>query len=279
VEGHAAQEAKSVASQLPPRVRQHNLTLVSAGVAFYAFLAFVPTLIAVVSVYGLVADPEHVRDQIDDVAGALPEELRDFLEFQLTQITDANRAGVSITLVVSIAVALWSASGGMAALVAGINVAHEEEEPKSFVAKRGKALALTLGAVIVLVALVWLLAFLPAFIEEVGLGDGGRLAFGILRWPVLALLMVLALSTLYRIAVSGSEERSGWRRVITPGAIVGTALWLVVSVLFSFYTANFASYSKTYGALASIVVVLLWLFLTTLAVLVGAEVDAIRRAS
>ena len=275
-----AQETKSVASQLPPRVREHNLTLVSAGVAFYAFLAFVPTLIAVVSVYGLVANPDDVRDQIDDVAGALPEELRDFLEYQLTQITNANRAGVSITLVVAIAVALWSASGGMAALVTGINVAHEEEEPKSFVAKRGKALLLTLGAVIVLVVLVWLLAFLPAFIEEVGLGDAGRLAFGILRWPVLAVLMVLALSTLYRIAVSGQEQEwGGWRGLITPGAIVGTALWLVVSMLFSFYTSNFASYSKTYGALASIVVVLLWLFLSTLAVLIGAEVDSIRKSS
>jgi membrane protein len=279
VQGHAAQEAKSVVSQLPPRTREHNLTLVSAGVAFYAFLAFVPTLIAVVSVYGLVASPDDVQRQVDDVASALPEEVRSFLVFQLTQITEANRAGVSVTLVVSIAIALWSASGGMAALVTGINVAHEEEEPKSFIAKRGKALALTLGAVIVLVALVWLLAFLPAFIEEVGLGDAGRLAFGILRWPVLAILMVIALSTLYRIAVSGSEERRDWRGLITAGAIAGTALWLVVSVLFAFYTSNFASYSKTYGTLATIVVVMLWLFLTALAVLIGAEVDAIRQAS
>jgi membrane protein len=278
VEGQVAQEARSVAAQLPPRLREHNLTLVSAGVAFYAFLALVPTLIAVVSVYGLVADPDHVQSQIDNVAGALPEELRSFLEFQLTQLTEANRAGVSLTLIASLALALWSASGGMAALVTGINVAREEEEPKSFVAKRGKALYLTLGAVLVLVVLVWSLAFLPAFIEEVGLGDGGRLAFGILRWPVLAVLMVVALGTLYRLAVSG-KERSGWRGLITPGAIAGTALWLVVSVLFAFYTSNFASYSKTYGTLASIVVILLWLFLTALAVLIGAEVDAIRQAS
>ena len=277
VEG-AAQEAKSVGSQLPVRLREHNLTLVSAGVAFYAFLAFVPTLIAVVSVYGLVADPDDVQSQIDNVAGGLPEELRTFIETQLTNLTRANRAGVSITLIASIALALWSASGGMAALVTGINVAHEEDEPKSFVAKRGKAVGLTLGAVIVLVALVWLLAFLPAFIEEVGLGDTGRLVFGIVRWPVLALLMVLALSTLYRMAVSSSEEeeRRGWRGLITPGAIAATALWLVVSVLFSFYTANFASYGKTYGTLSSIVVILLWLFLSALAVLIGAEVDAAR---
>ena len=278
MEGHA-QEAKSVVSHLSPRVREHNLTLVSAGVAFYAFLAFVPTLIAVVSVYGLVADPDDVQRQIDDVASALPEEVRDFLVFQLTQITEANRAGVSITLAVSIAVAVWSASGGMAALITGLHVAQEEEEPKSFVAKRGKALLLTLGAVLVLGAIVWLLAFLPAFIEENGLGDAGRIAFDILRWPVLAIVMVLALGLLYRLSVSTAEKPRGWRGLITPGAIAGTALWLVVSVLFAFYTSNFSSYSKTYGTLATIVVVLLWLFLSALAVLIGAEVDAIRKST
>jgi membrane protein len=177
---------------------------------------------------------------------------------------------VSVTLVVAILIALWSASGGMAALVTGLHVAHEEDEPKSFVVKRGKALALTLGAVVVLGIVVWLLAFLPPFIEEVGLGDAGRLVFSILRWPVLAVVMVVALGLLYRIAVPGS------RSLVTPGAVAGTAVWLGASVLFSFYTANFASYSKTYGTLASIVVVLLWLFLSALAILLGAEVDATR---
>jgi membrane protein len=261
---------KSLGKGLPPRMREHNLTLVAAGVAFYAFLALVPALIAFISVYGLVADPDDVAKQVEDIASALPEEVQEFLSFQLTSIANANRAGVSFTLVIAIALALWSASGGMAALVTGLHVAHEEDEPKSFVVKRGKALALTLGAVVVLGIVVWLLAFLPPFIEEVGLGDAGRLVFSILRWPVLAVVMVVALGLLYRIAVPGS------RSLVTPGAVAGTAVWLGASVLFSFYTANFASYSKTYGTLASIVVVLLWLFLSALAILLGAEVDATR---
>ena len=273
MEGQPAQEAKSVVSQLPGRLREHNLTLVAAGVAFYAFLALVPTLIAVVSIYGLVANPDDVSQQIEDVASALPQEVRNFLEFQLIQIASANRAGVSVTLAISILLALWSASGGMAALITGLHVAHEEDEPKSFVAKRSKALALMLGAVLVLGIVVWLLAFLPAFIEEVGLGDAGRLVFSIVRWPVLAIVMVVALGLLYRLAVPGS------RGLVTPGAIAGMALWLAVSVLFSFYTANFANYSKTYGTLASIVVILLWLFISALAILIGGEVDAIREAS
>ena len=107
---------KATASQLSPRIRDHNLTLVAAGVAFYAFLAFVPALVALISIYGLVADPNDVTRQVQDIASALPKEVQDFLVFQLTSIVNANRTGVSITLVIAIVLALWSASGGMAAL-------------------------------------------------------------------------------------------------------------------------------------------------------------------
>jgi membrane protein len=275
VEGHVAQDVKSVVTNLPARLREHRLTLVAAGVAFYAFLAFVPTMIAVVSLYGLVADESDVQRQVENVAGALPEEVRNFVEFQLTSIINANRAGVSLTFVVAIAVALWSASGGLAALVSGLHVVHGEEEPKGFVAKRGKALLLTLGAVFVLGTVIWLLAFLPALVDK-WLGNTGRLVFGIVRWPVLAVVMVVALGLLYRLAVPASSRRT---RLISPGSIAGTALWLLVSLLFAFYTANFANYSRTYGTLATIVVVLLWLYLSALAVLLGAEVDAIRRSA
>ena len=203
--------------------------------------------------------------------------MRNFLVFQLTQITEANRAGVSITLVVSIAVALRSVSGGMAALVTGINVAHEADEPKSFVAKRGKALALTLGAVIVLVVLVWLWrSSLPSSRRQDSVTPGGSCSescAGPCSRPD-------GPRPQHAVPHRCHRSRGGAtglaRGLITPGAIAGTGLWLVVSVLFSFYTANFSSYSKTYGTLASIVVVLLWLFLSALAVLIGAEVDASR---
>ena len=109
--------------------REHHLTLVAAGVAFYAFLAFVPALIAFISIYGLVADPDDVTEQVEDIASALPTEVQDFLVFQLTSIAEANPAGVSITLLIAIVVALWSASGGMAALITGIHVAYERDEP------------------------------------------------------------------------------------------------------------------------------------------------------
>jgi membrane protein len=269
---HAAGVA-GVAKQLPERLREHNLTLVSAGVGFYAFLAFVPSLIVIVTIYGLVADPSDIRRQVRDFASALPDEVQRFIEQQITSIGSAGGAGVSITLLVAVALALWSASGGMAALVTGVNVARDQTEPKSFVKKRAKALALTFGAVILLVVMVFLIAALPAVLSEAGLGTAGRVVINILRWPVLAVVMVFGLGALYRVAVQ--EPKPARFGVFTTGAVVGTLIWLVVSGLFAVYTANFASYSKTYGSLASIVVVLLWLYLSALAVLIGAEVDGI----
>jgi membrane protein len=264
---------RSVASRLPVRLREHNLTLVSAGVAFYAFLAFVPMLIALVSIYGLVANPADVKRQVNDVAGGLPDDVQTLLTSQLTSIVNANRAGVSLTLVVAIVVALWSASGGMGALITGINVAHERTEPEKFVAKRGKALLLTVAAIVFLAVVILLIAFLPNLIAETGLGTAGRVVLDVLRWPLIAVVMLAGIGALYRLAPTGGgpEGRLGF---VTPGAVVATIGWLLASALFALYTSTYASYSETYGSLAAIVVMLLWLYLSSLVVLIGAEVDA-----
>ena len=262
---------KAVASGLPARLRVHNTTLVAAGVAFYAFLALVPALVALITVYGLVADPADVRQQVQDLSSSLPAEVEDFLVYQLTQIINANRGGLSVTLVVAIVLALWSASGGTAALITGIHVAREREQSAGFVAKKGRALLLTLAAIVFLVVVIFLVAAVPPLLDDAGLGDAGRLAFDILRWPVLAVVMLIGIGLLYRFAV-GPHPRARLG-VVTLGAVVAMVAWLVVSGLFAAYTANFASYGKTYGALASIVVVLLWLWLTVLALLIGAETD------
>ena len=174
VAGSEAARMRQVASGLSPRIKEHNLTLVAAGVAFYAFLAFVPALVSFISIYGLVADPDDVADQVADVASALPEEVQDFVTFQLTSIASANRAGVSFTLVIAIALALWSASGGMAALITGIHVAHEHDEPSGFVAKRGKALGLTLGAMVFLGIVIFVIAAVPPLLSKAGLGTAGE---------------------------------------------------------------------------------------------------------
>jgi membrane protein len=267
--GDAAVSLRSTAKRIPTRLREHNTTLVAAGVAFYAFLAFVPALIAFISVYGLVANPADVRTQVNDVASALPKDVQRFLVFQLNAIIKANTSEVSLTLVIAILIALWSASGGMAALVTGIHVAREHDEPKSIVTKRGKALALTFGAIVFLGVVVFLIAALPPLTSSAG--DIGRIGLEILRWPILAVVMIIGIGLLYRFALK--ERTPAWLGVVTAGSVVATFGWLIVSALFAIYAANFASYSKTYGALASIVVLLLWLWLSSLLILIGAEYD------
>jgi membrane protein len=268
--GWSRTRAVAFAKELSSRLRRHNLTLVAAGTAFYAFLALIPGLIAFVSVYGLIADPAEVQEQVNSVAGALPKEVERFLEFQLTSIIKAGSAEISVTLVVALVIALWSASIGMAALLSGIQVAHERPEPLGYVKKRARALVLTIAAIVFVVLVIGVAAFLPALADEV-LGETGTLVVEILRWPVLAVVMVVGLGLLYRFA--DPERSRGWLGFVSRGAVVATVVWLLASMLFSIYTSSFASYSRTYGSLAAIVVLLFWLFLSSFAVLVGAEVD------
>ncbi len=274
---------KRLPGRVKSRMGDHRLTLVAAGVAFYAFLALVPTLVAVVSVYSLFADPADIAHQVQDWAAALPHEAQALLTEQLTSLATTSGAGLTITLVVAIVIALWSASAGMANLVTGVQVAQGAKETRKFVAKRGTALALTVAATLILVLiralvailievlLLALVAIAPAWLADRDIGGGARWAVGILRWPVAAVLLVVALAVLYHFAKPGSRGRF---RVLTWGTLIGAGLWLAASVMFSLYTANWASYNNTYGSLAGIVVVLLWLQIGAVSVMIGAEVDA-----
>jgi len=259
----------ALAKTVKTRMDDHNLTLVAAGVAFYGFLALIPALVAVVSIYGLVANAHDVTRQVNDLAGALPHEARAFMTSQLRSIIGSSSAGVTVALIVGIAAAVWSASAAMVSLVRGIDLAQGRRETRKFVAQRGLALALTTAAAALVIVVVLLVAAAPPLLESAGVGDIGRWVLNVARWPITAVLMVLALATLYHV-VGGRPglPQVGW------GPVIGGALWLLASALFALYTANFSSYSKTYGTLASIVVVLLWLWLGALACLIGAEVDA-----
>jgi membrane protein len=264
-------QVKSIASRLPARIREHNLTLVAAGVAFYGFLALVPALIATVSIYGLVANPNDVERLVKDIGSSLPAEVQNFLVFQLTSIVNANHAGLTTATAIAVALALWSASGGMAALVTAVHVAYERDEPKGFVVKRGKALLLTFAAIVFLGVVAFFIVAVRPLLEHAGLGTPGRLALEIVGWLVLAAVALVGIGLLYRFAVKDSPR--GRLGFLTPGTVSAMVLWLVVSGVFAAYTANFASYGKTYGALASIVVLLLWLWLSSLVILIGAEID------
>jgi membrane protein len=245
--------------------------LLAAGLAFYALLALVPALIAAVGVYGLVADPTQVEQQVSDLLGAAPAEVRDLVVSQLEQITEDRSSAIGLSLIIGLVVALWSASSGTKQLIAAINAAYDETETRKFFALRGLSIALTIGAILFMLITVGLIAFLPSLLDAVGLGDAGRTVAGIIRWPLLAIVFVLGLAVVYRLAPDRDDPE--WRWVST-GAILALVLWLAGSVLFSIYTSRFASYNETYGSLGSIVVLMLWLLVTAYAIILGAELNA-----
>ena len=165
----------------------------------------------------------------------------------------------------------------MAALVAGINVARAEQAPLGFVAKRTRGLLLTGGAVVLLTVMIFLITAVPPLLNDAGLGHSGRVVIDILRWPALAIVMILGIGVLYRVAIDRPvRARLG---IVTPGTVIGTLSWLLASGAFAVYTANFSRYSRTYGSLSSIIVVLLWLYLSAFSVLLGAEIDGAEDSS
>ncbi|MDP9437024.1 MAG: YihY/virulence factor BrkB family protein [Actinomycetota bacterium] len=248
-----------------------NVGLLAAGVAFYIFLALFPALIAAVTLYGLVADPAQVEQQIQSLSGTLPEESASLIGDQLRSIASTSSSALGFGLVASVLGALFSASGGVQNLMKAINLAYDEDETRGFVKLRGTALLLTLGAVLFIVVAVGLIAVTPVLLNALGLGAAVGIAVNVGRWIGLVAFVMVALSVLYRYAPDRDNAKFQWVGI---GSMVATVVWIIGSAGFSLYVSNFGSYGKTYGALAGVVVLLLWLYLTSYIILLGAEVNA-----
>jgi membrane protein len=262
---------KDIATRVRAELKEDHTSLAAAGVAFFGFLAVIPALAALVSVVGLVTEPDAVTQRADDLFGSLPSEARDLLTAQLDTLASRTSSSLSLSLVVSIALSLWSASSGMSHLIEGVNVAYDEQDGRNLVVKKAMSLAFTLGAIAFGVFTVVGLAALPAIVDALDLP--GWLS-GLLRyafWPVLVVGFVLGLAVLYRHGPHRDAPKWRW---VSWGSAVAVVIWLVASILFRVYAANFASYDQSYGSLAAVVVLLLWLYITAFAVLLGAQLNA-----
>ena len=281
--GDAAGREAERPSEIPPRgwfavlkrvkaeVKEDNVPLLAAGVAFYAMLALFPAIIAVVTIYGMVADPAQVESQVNEFAKGLPSGADQLITEQLKNVVNAGEQSLSIGLALSLLAVFWSVSSGVQGLVKSLNLVYDERETRGFLKLRGLSLLLTLGAIVVVVVALVLIAVFPGVIDDLELGQAGELAASVARWVVLALLVLAALAVVYRFAPDRANPRWRW---VSWGAVVALVLWLLGSVGFSWYVDNFGKYNQTYGALAAVIILLLWLFLSSFAVLLGAEFDA-----
>jgi membrane protein len=243
------------------RMKADHVSLLASAIAFWGMLALVPTLVALVSLYGLVADPAEVERQVRESTQALPIEAQQLIVSQLRAVVDAPSAGLGTGLVIGLTVALFAASAGMRTLITAVGLVYgDRADDQRFVTERGKALALTVGGVAFVAASVLLITVIPS-----------HHLLWVVQWALLGVGLVVGLGTLYRLGPAKHPES----RLLSPGALVAAGLVIAVTMIFSAYTSTFGRYNETYGSLAAVVVLLLWLQLSAMTVLVGATLNRV----
>lgn len=262
---------KQIAERVWRESQIDQVPLLAAGVAFWGFISLFPALIASLAVYGLVADPATVTEQADAITDALPADAGSLIVDQMREITAQSDDTLSFSLVTSVVLALWTASAAVTNVMGAINIAYDEEETRSFLRRKGIALLLTLGALAFVVVSVGLIAVSPVLLELFVPDGASRVILQIGRWVGLVIAVLSGLALLYKIAPDRDDARLSW---VSVGSVVATAVWLVGSLGFSLYVDNFGRYTRTYGALAGVAVLMLWMWLTALVVLLGAEINA-----
>ena len=262
---------KAIALRTFGEIGRDRVMLVAAGVAFYGLLALVPALAAFIAIYGLVFEAEQIRQQIGMLEGFLPGGGMEILRTQIDRLLEQSTGTLGIALAVSVAISLWSANAAMKSLFEAMNVACEEFETRGFVRLTLTTLAFTLGAMLSVAALMVAMVGLPALAAAIDLGPAVDWLIRIGSFAAMVLLLFLGVGLLYRYGPARAPARWRW---VTPGAIVAVVAAILASALFSWYTANFGSYNATYGSLGAIIGFMTWLWIVTIVIIVGAELDS-----
>ncbi len=248
-----------------------NLSLVSAGVAFYALLAVFPGLAASVSLYGLLTNGMDIERQLQKLAVMMPSEARPVLLDQVHSLAGSSGAALGITAIGGLLLALLSSMKGIKAVITALNIAYDEREKRGFIRLNILAFLLTLAAVLFFVIMLGLVVVVPAVVGLLHISGTLGTVLSMARWPLMLVAVLVALSALYHFAPSRNHPRWKW---VSWGSIIATVLWLLISVGFSIYVENFGNYNKVYGSVGALVVLLMWFYISAYAVLLGAELNA-----
>jgi membrane protein len=248
-----------------------RLFYVAAGVAFFVLLSIFPAISALVSSYALIADPTTIEDQIALLKGIVPPGTYTILNEQVRHLIDSGSGTLGFTFLLSLAFALWSANSGVKAIIDALNVAYNVVDQRSFIWLTAISLAMTLGCIVVLIVAALAFVVFPLAMSFVGFGGLTSTGTAILRWPLLFLLVLGTIVFLYR---HGPDRRPAPLPWILMGAVAATGAWLATSALLSWYLSNIGDYTATYGSLAAAVSMMMWLWLSFVVVLIGAELNA-----
>jgi membrane protein len=273
----------TIPSEIPPRgwkdivwriyenIGKHRVVALGAGVTFYGLLAIFPALAALVAIYGLFADGAEIGKQLDQLSSFVPSGALDVARDQLTRVASSGSQTLSLTFFFGLATSLWSANAGIKSLFDTMNIVYGEEEKRSFFRLNAISLTFTAGALLFALAAIGAVLILPVALNYLELPDATDLLFRVARWPALLVVVTFGLACLYRFGPSRDAARWSW---VMWGSIGAALLWLAASALFSWYAANFGSFNKTYGSLGGAVGLMTWIWISTIIVLLGAELNA-----
>ncbi|MBO6783761.1 MAG: YihY/virulence factor BrkB family protein [Alphaproteobacteria bacterium] len=262
---------RDIAKRVISEFGDDRVTLVAAGATFFMLLALFPALAAFVSIYGVVSDPKTLADHIAYLGGLLPAGGLELIEEQLRKLVSRDPAALSAGFVIGLLVALWGANSGVKTLFTAMNVAYDEEEKRGLVRFHLTTLAFTLGAIGIGVALLLSVGVVPVLLDYAGLRDSVEWLISVARWPLVFLVCWIGIALIYRFGPSRTHPKWRW---ILPGSFAATLLWLAMSVLFSWYLQNFADYSATYGSLGAVVGFMMWTYLSSIVLIMGAELNS-----
>lgn len=262
---------KDILLRTKDEMNADHVSVVAAGVAFFGLLAIFPSIVALISIAGLILDPAAIESQIESIASVLPEDAAGILRDQARSVASGATGAAGLASLIGIALALYSASKGMKTLMEGMNIAYDEEESRGFIALNLVALVLTLFLIFGLLVALGFTVVAPALLGSLGLSEAAQTAVTWGRWPVLAVLTILGLAVVNRYGPSREDPRWRW---VSVGAVAATVLWIAGSLAFSVYVRNFGSYNETYGTLGGVIILLTWLWLSAFVVLMGAELNS-----
>ncbi len=260
-----------IAKRAATKFNENELLSEAASVTFFALLALAPAITALVSIYGLFAERSSIESRLDAVSGFLPSGGMEIIRDQVQRLTHSPTSGLSLGAIFGVLAALWSANQGSKAMFSALNAVYGEHESRGFFKLTFTSLTFTLGAVAILLGLIGVIVVLPVAFRWIGLGGQIDLLIRICQWPAIILVLMLALSALYRFGPSRHVAR--WRWVTWGGAMAALA-WIALSLGFSWYVANFGNYNKTYGSLGAIVGFMTWIWLSSTVLLAGGQINA-----
>ena len=262
---------KDIVWRIYQTIGSDRIVALSAGVTFYSILALFPAVAALVALYGLFADPSTIATHLDQLSGIVPEGALQVLGEEMKRIAAQGNTALGMTFIVGLATALWSANAGIKSLFDALNLVNKEPEKRSFITLNAISLSFTLAVIVFVLLALGAMVVLPIVLNYFGIAAAAELAAKVLRWPALFVIVMFGLGLVYRYGPSRSKPKWRW---ITWGSAFAASGWLAVSVLFSWYAANFGSYNKTYGSLGAVIGFMIWIWLSIIVILLGAKLNA-----